>query len=317
MPASAVYLRCVIAALVGVFATTASAHADDASSRNEAAGAAEADAEAAHVAVQRLPLAQLDAALPADATLRLFTIADQPGLYILHAPSLAVQGAMFSRVVALTERRDMPRDRIVSMAAVATNARRFGEDPAGLTAGNNFSVAQIATFFDVARTQHVTLTRGERELRAVLVRWGLLRDDAGGRWRAASTRDFLVTIPGLGIGPAGERIDATVRAAILSHELGHWRYFSDAAYARACRAFWWQRLSYTQRAALTQQLADMGYDPSDRIVIDELQAYLLHTPARFMPIVDTPGAGGVNVAAVRRGLEESVRLVNQPDQPDQ
>lgn len=269
-----------------------------------AEGAASADPE--RIDVLRVPLARLEAALPGDATLRLFTITDQPGLHVLHAPSLAAQGAMFSRVVALTERRDMPRDRIVSMAAIATNARRFGEDPAGLTAGNNFSVVQIARFFDVASRQHAVLTPGERELQAILVRWGLMRGD-GGRWRAVSVRDFLITIPGLGTGPGGEQIDASVRAAILSHELGHWRYFSDPAYARACREFWWQQLSFTQRAALTQQLAEMGYEPSDRIVVDELQAYLLHTPARYMPIVDMPGAGGVNVAAVRRGLAESVQ----------
>ncbi|MGF6856945.1 hypothetical protein [Paraburkholderia sp. CI3] len=50
----------------------------------------------------------------------------------------------------------------------------------------------------------------------------------------------------------------------------------------------------------------MGYDSSDRIVIDEMQACLLHTPASYMPLVDTPGAGRINVAKVKRGLEESV-----------
>ncbi|RAR57585.1 hypothetical protein C7401_115141 [Paraburkholderia unamae] len=258
------------------------------------------------LAVQRVPLAQLEASLPEQPRLKLFEITDQPGLYVMHAPSLAVQGAMFSRIVALTERRDMPRDRVVTMNAVAVNAKRFGEDPAGLTAGNNFSTAQIANFFEVARRQHVRLTDGERSLQDTLVRWRLIREE-NGMWRAASKRDFLITIPATGTGPAGEVIDPAVRAAILSHELGHWRYFSDPDYAHACRTFWWHQLSYTERAALTQELAGMGYDPSDRIVIDELQAYLLHTPAPYMPLMDLPGAGGVDIAQVRRGLEQSVR----------
>lgn len=266
--------------------------------------------DAEQLDVERIPLARLEASLPAGATQRLFEITDQPGLYVLHAPSLAEQGAMFSRVVALTERRDMPRDRVVTMNAVAMNAKRFGEDPAGLTAGNNFSTAQIAHFFDVAQRQHVTLTGGERRLRTILARWGLIREDAG-MWNAASTRDFLITIPATGTGPAGEVIDTQVRSAILSHELGHWRYFSDAAYAHACRTYWWRQLSYTERAALTQELAGMGYDPSDRIVIDELQAYLLHTPARYMPLADLPGAGGVDIARVKRGLEQSVQNAGQ------
>ncbi|WP_242540102.1 hypothetical protein [Trinickia mobilis] len=212
---------------------------------------------------------------------------------------------MFSRVVALLERRDMPRDRVATMAAIAAHARRFGADPAGLTAGNNFSTVQIAYFFEVARRQHVPLTDGERALQTILVRWRLIYEP-GGTWKATSTRDFLITIPGLGPAPLGEAIDMPTRAAILSHELGHWKYFSDAAYAQACRAFWWRDLSLAERTELTRQLAGMGYDPSDRIVIDEMQAYLLHTPARYMPLVDAPGPYGIDVASVRQRLQARV-----------
>ncbi|WP_246326954.1 hypothetical protein [Burkholderia guangdongensis] len=256
-------------------------------------------------AVQRIPLARLDASLPADARLRLFTITDRPGLYVMHAPNLFEQGAMFSRVVALLERRDMPRDHIVTMAAIAAHARRFDTDPAGLTAGNNFSATELAHFFDVAQHQHLTLTDGERRLLTVLAGWGLIHEEDG-VWRARSERDFLITIPGPGPAPGGGTIDATVRAAILSHELGHWRYFSDTVYAHACRTFWWHDLSYAERAELTRQLANVGYDPSDRIVIDETQAYLLHTPAAYIPFADTPGAYGIDVASVRRRLEARV-----------
>lgn len=263
-----------------------------------------------HVDALRIPLADLDASLPADPSLRLFSITDRPGLYVMHAPSVADQGAMFSRVVALLERRDMPRDRIVTMAAIATYARRFGTDPAGLTAGNNFSAAQIAHFFEMAGEQHMALTDGERALQTILVRWGLIQED-NGRWAARSSRDFLITIPGIGPAPGGEKITAAVRAAILSHELGHWQYFSDGGYAHACRSFWWQELNYEERAELTRQLANLGYDPSDRIIIDEMQAYLLHTPAPYMPLADTPGPTGIDVGKVRRGLQERVAQAAQ------
>ncbi|MBC8750259.1 MULTISPECIES: hypothetical protein [Paraburkholderia] len=263
------------------------------------------DDTADHTAAVRLPLAQLAAALAPDARLQLFTITDQPGLHVMQAASLAQQGAMFARVVALLERRDMPRDRVVSAAAIAAYARRFGTDPAGLTAGNNFSTEELTHFFEVAREQGVVLNQGERTLQTILVRWRLIRQQQG-IWKAASAHDFLITIPGLSRAPGGETIDATLRAAILSHELGHWQYFSDGAYAHACRAFWWQVLSYDERAELTRQLEDLGYDPSDRIVIDEMQAYLLHTPAPYMPIIDTPGPGGIDVGKVRRRLQEAL-----------
>jgi hypothetical protein len=253
----------------------------------------------------RLPLAGLAAALAPDARVQLFTVTDQPGLHVMQAASLAQQGAMFARVVALLERRDMPRDRVVSAAAIAAHARRFGTDPAGLTAGNNFSTVELTHFFEVAREQGVVLNQGERTLQTILVRWRLIREEQG-VWKAASAHDFLITIPGLGRAPGGATIDATVRAAILSHELGHWQYFSDSAYAHACRAFWWQVLSFEERAELTRQLENLGYDPSDRIVIDEMQAYLLHTPSPYMPIIDTPGPGGIDVGKVRRRLQEAV-----------
>ncbi|MFL9921638.1 hypothetical protein PQR75_41095 [Paraburkholderia fungorum] len=250
----------------------------------------------------RLPLGHLEATLASDARLQLFTVTDRPGLYVMQAASLAQQGAMFARVVALLERRDMPRNRVVSAVAIAAHARRFGTDPAGLTAGNNFSTVELTHFFEVSREQGVMLNRGERALQRILVQWGLMHEEEGA-WKAVSARDFLITSRGLGPAPGGETIDATVRAAILSHELGHWQYFSDSTYAHACRAFWWQALSYEERAELTRQLANLGYDPSDRIVVDEMQAYLLHTPSAYMSLADTPGAGEIEVDKVRRRLQ--------------
>jgi hypothetical protein len=269
------------------------------------AGVARLAMQSEHVEIRRVPLAQLDASLPGDARLALFAIVDQPGLYVMHAPSLAEQGAMFSRVVALFERRDMPRDHIVTMAAIDSHARRFGADPAGLTAGNNFSSVELAHFFDLARQQRLELTPGERSLQRVATKMGLIAE-RNHSWQARSTHDFLITIPGRGEAPGGEIVDAPLRAAILSHELGHWQYFSNDAYAHACRSFWWNALSYEERAELTRQLEGMGYDPSDRIVIDEMQAYLLHTPARYIPFADVPGPAGVDIAKIRGELQKNV-----------
>lgn len=264
-----------------------------------------AGASGDHVREEHVSLAGLEAALPDDARLRLFAISDRPGLFVMHAPSLAEQGAMFSRIVALFERADLPRDRIVAMSALRVYARRFGADPAGLTAGNDFSAGQLARFFDMARQQREPLTPGERRLLSILSEWGLIVQ-TNGRWRARSAQDFLITVPGLGPAPEGEIIDASVRAAILSHELGHWRYFSDQGYANACHAFWWRDLTYAERAELTRELVRMGYDPRDGIVIDEMQAYLLHTPAPFMPLGSPAKDAGIDIVKIREGLRKRV-----------
>jgi hypothetical protein len=257
--------------------------------------------ERAPLVETRVPFERIEASLPADGSRLFIGVTDRPGLHVMQTHSLAEQGRMFARIVALFERRDMPHDRVTSMAALATRARRSGDDPATLTAGNNFSAIELAHFFELGRRQHMALTPAEQELLDTLVAWGLLRDD-GGVWHAANAGDFLVTLPGLG-GTGSDAIDAPLRAAILDHELGHWQFFSDAAYARACRTFWWNDLALQERVALTQQLTRLGYDARDEIIVDELQAYLLHTPEKYQPFVDVQGANRMSIAQVRERLK--------------
>ena len=59
------------------------------------------------------------------------------------------------------------------------------------------------------------------------------------------------------------------------------------------------------------ELEGMGYDPSDRIIIDEMQAYLLHTPARYMPLADVPGPAGVDIAKIRNKLQKTVTTASR------
>jgi len=261
----------------------------------------EADAEASEPPFVLVPLAQLAAVLPEDGTQLIIDVVDQPGLHVLQTRSMAEQGLMFARIVALFEQRDMPRDAVLSEAELFAQARRAGVDAGSLTAGNNFSSIELARFFDLGRRQRIVLTAPERSLLALLVAWDLLRDEDGA-WRAASDTDFLITLPGLSTVAERHTVDAPLRDAILSHELGHWRYFSDPAYANACRQFWWHDLTLTQRAALTRQLQRLGYDARDSIIIDELQAYLLHTPARYMPLGDISGTERMSLEEVARRL---------------
>jgi hypothetical protein len=260
---------------------------------------------------KRVPFDEIAATLPLDDQPLLITVTDRPGLHIMQTQGLIEQGKMFARIVALFERRDMMRDRIMSVAAVAARSKSSGYDPASLTEGNNFSAIELARFFELARQQHIDLTPAEHRLLDTLVAWKLLREE-GGAWRAANAGDFLVTLPGLGnmggVGRAGTAVDAPLRAAILSHELGHWQYFSDPAYARACRSFWWHDLRLQERVALTGQLTRLGYDARDDIVIDELQAYLLHTPEKYQPFTEGqgPGAIHVDVSQVRQRLRQRV-----------
>lgn len=242
--------------------------------------------------------AELPGALPSRAEIKLYRIQDQPGLSVLHLPDAGAQGRMFARIAVLIERHGMPRDAIATPVAVAAHARRYGGGPTDVTAGNNLRGRDLARFFELARQQKTPLSPDELKLRDWLVAWGFIAS-IGGRWAVVEPERFLVTVPGLGDG-----IDAAIRAAILRHEIGHWRYFSDARYAAHCRDFWRTGLSADERTAITKRLVELGYDPRDEILIDEMQSYLLHTDVENGLLAPALGLDSARLADLNRRLKQ-------------
>ncbi len=70
---------------------------------------------------------------------------------------------------------------------------------------------------------------------------------------------------------------------ILHHELSHGEYFTNAAYARFVATIWQSVLTQEERTRFRTYLSHDGYDPAlEDLMINEMQAYLMHTPdARF------------------------------------
>ena len=79
--------------------------------------------------------------------------------------------------------------------------------------------------------------------------------------------------------PQDETVDSGLRKTILYHELSHGIFFIDEAYREHSERFWYQRLSVEERTLFRSFLSSAGYDPTnDRIMINEMQAFLMHTP---------------------------------------
>jgi hypothetical protein len=203
-------------------------------------------------------------------TTALFRFAANPRVLVLVFPNLHAQADMLLRVAALVEVRDMPRDRVLDGAALATAIRARGGEPDRFYYGHDYRAADLARFFNLAARAAVPLAPDEETLHALAGEQG---------WLAPGARGALLSIPMEDVAgdPAG-------RAVILRHELSHGEYFTDPDYAAFARLFWATALTEGERERFRAFLARQEYDVSDEdLMINETQAYLEHTrdPAFF------------------------------------
>jgi hypothetical protein len=74
-------------------------------------------------------------------------------------------------------------------------------------------------------------------------------------------------------------VDPSARTAILHHELAHGEYFTNAVYASYVATIWHEVMTPDERAAFRTYLGTEGYDTAiEDLMINEMQAYLMHTP---------------------------------------
>jgi hypothetical protein len=235
------------------------------------------------------PLADEAAILAAPAPeMLVFRFRDAPSVLVLSFPSLAQQGDMLDRVAAFVEKAGLPRDRVLADADLDAAIRQAGETRESYYYGHDYRAADLARFFATADRDGIALDAEEVRLRALLTRAGMLRDGAVGA---------LISIPPV---VEAQQIDATSRATILHHELSHGVYFTDAAYAAYARAFWQTALSDAQRAGFRRFLGSEGYDTANEdLMLNEAQAYLIHTPDRRYFLPDRAGLTEAEAARLR------------------
>lgn len=199
--------------------------------------------------------------------LTVFRFAPNPLVLVLDFPSLRQQGLMLDRVAALVEKAGLPRDRVLTDTELDAAIRASGDTIETYYYGHDYRAADLARFFALANRDHVVLTLEEEELR------GLVRQEG---WLPGEAAGALISIPRAG---ADSFVNAEVRATILDHELSHGEYFTDPAYAAFTRHFWDTALSTEDRARFRTFLGRQGYDTGQEdLMMNEMQAYLMHTP---------------------------------------
>jgi hypothetical protein len=218
--------------------------------------------------VPALPLAteaEIDAEAPGDPKLVRFAL--NPHILVLDFASLAEQGAMLNRIAALVEKAGLPRDRVLTDKELADAIVASGTTPETYYYGHDYRVGDISRFYALADRDHVALDPEETRLRAILAGQGLL---------AAGAVGAMISIPALG---SDKLVDAQARRAILHHELSHGEYFTVPAYAAYTKHFWDDVLTEQERGQFRKFLAEDGYDAGEEdLMMNEMQAYLMHTP---------------------------------------
>lgn len=210
--------------------------------------------------------------------IQVFAYPGRQPIFVIDFPTLAAQGRMFNRIVALVERMGVGRARVLDDYELAQFIRSVGKTELTFAYGNDFLVSELVVFFNLAEYGSIALTAEERALRAFLLAQGLIRERFG-FLQAARPNAVILSIPQENAGGNEPAVSALARQTILMHEISHAEFYTNPLYRAWCRTYWREVLSDRQRQALRAFLIKSGYDPdNEELLINEAQAYLLYTP---------------------------------------
>lgn len=233
-------------------------------------------------------------------------------ILIIDFPSLVDQGRMFNRVVALVERMGAPREHVLDNDALAVFIKSVGKTETTFAYGNDFMVAELVVFFNLADVGNIQLTPQELALRQFLLdrRLMIVRH---GFFQAVSPRSVILSIPQISRGgPKSPPVNELARRTILSHEISHGEYYTNASYRDYCRRFWRETMSEAQRTAFRKFLSNSSYNPeNEEMMINEGQAYLMYTPDPRAFSAKLVGLGDREIASLRKQFQAGFRSVAQ------
>ena len=249
------------------------------------------------------PIGPISIKVAADATieessaeqLTVYRLAANPDIIVLDFPSLYMQGATFNRVASLTEQAGLPRDVVLTDAALEAAVLQRDATVATYFYSHAYRADELAYFFATADRQHRVLNANEEWLRALLQQLG---------WFAPGATGALVSVPRI-----DDAVTEAVRATMLQHELARGEFFSNPDYASYVRGFWFNVMTDHERDAFRHLLGTMGYDTDDEeLMYNQMQAYVMFTyDDRFF------SSAKADITPVRRVRLQTAFLRNMPD----
>lgn len=208
-----------------------------------------------------------------------YRLADDPRVLVLDMPDVVDQARVFARIVIFIERANAPRHRILSVPEIKRWQEVNKETLATLTIGNNIRADNFTRFFNTARQQGEAITEDEAWLLEHLLKEGVLVE-VNGAYVTQVPEQIVISAPQPALKECATcLITQARRELILRHELAHARFVTDQVYRDYVEWFWHNQLNAEQRRTITKYLQSLGYDITlPELVIDEMQAFVLHTP---------------------------------------
>ncbi|MEY2631579.1 MAG: hypothetical protein RIR00_233 [Pseudomonadota bacterium] len=170
----------------------------------------------------------------------------------------------------------------MSNEELADYIRATGRTEDTFAYGNDFRVYELVVFFNLADFANIQLNDQERWLRNFLLQQKLIEKPLG-YYRVKGRNNVILSLPQEQPAPVGgprtAQVTPLARETILRHELSHAEFFTNKAYANYCRQFWDREMSEKARQGFLTFLGQNSYDAENReLMVNEAQAYLMHTP---------------------------------------
>ncbi|MDR2078761.1 MAG: hypothetical protein LBP74_03435, partial [Treponema sp.] len=138
---------------------------------------------------------------------------------------------------------------------------------------HDYRSQDLAAFFEAARTANFPLLPEERELEALLITTGILKQDGNSALRAGEGAIISIS----------RQSEDYLRFRLLTHESFHGLFFIDEDFRNFSRLRW-ENLSPTAKRFILALFASFSYDTRDTgLMINELMAYCLQQPVSQAP----------------------------------
>ena len=203
---------------------------------------------------------------------RVYRLAENPRLLVFDFADLVAQGDALNRMAAFLEKRG-GNGRVLDDVQLASRIAAEGREPSQFYLGHDYRLTSAAHFFNVARSQGIVLNTGEQEVLSTLLASGLLVSGPQGLAVREDNTAFI-SVSQARAQSNEHHTNLDDRTILLRHELSHGEFFTNLAYRDYCHDFW-EGLTPEEREIFRQELALLGYEPTDEeLMINEMQAYL-------------------------------------------
>ena len=214
--------------------------------------------------------------------LQVFRWDRSPRVFVFVYPDLTAQARALNRIAAFVEKAHAPRGRVLSEAELSAAIRANGETEQTYYLGHDYPAGALADFFNAVPLSGVMLNPQEQALRSRLLRLGFFTVAEQGRLLAQAPERVLISVAPETSPSLTTEEQRLKFAAVLRHELSHAEFFVNPAYREYCLQAW-NVLSDPHRQIFTGELARLGYDPTNTLLLaNEFQAFLWEPQAGFI-----------------------------------